>query len=182
MGRSQTFDTAEVVRAAREVFWARGYEQASLPELEAATGLNRSSIYHAFGSKRGLFDAAVESYLNEVIRPRLRPLTGAEVARDALLRTDSLPAANGCLLVNTASSPIAHDEAVAETVRAYAAELRAAVTAGIRAHLPEAPASKLQTLADVCTSNVISALALVRISPEDAVRSLDATRALISTH
>jgi hypothetical protein len=71
---------------------------------------------------------------------------------------------------------------VAETVRAYAAELRAAVTAGIRAHLPEAPASKLQTLADVCTSNVISALALVRISPEDAVRSLDATRALISTH
>ncbi|GAB3998060.1 hypothetical protein GCM10029992_22820 [Glycomyces albus] len=52
MGRVQTFDTAEVVRAARTVFWQHGYEDASIPALEAATGLRRSSIYHAFGSKR----------------------------------------------------------------------------------------------------------------------------------
>ncbi|MDD0859753.1 TetR/AcrR family transcriptional regulator [Arthrobacter alpinus] len=45
-----------------------------LPDLERATGLSRSSIYHAFGSKRGLFDAAVASYLSEIIRPRLQPL------------------------------------------------------------------------------------------------------------
>ena len=60
MGRPQTFETDEVVRAARGVFWRDGYESASLPDLEQATGLSRSSIYHAFGSKRGLFDAAVD--------------------------------------------------------------------------------------------------------------------------
>ena len=73
MGRTQTFDTTEVVRSARRVFWEHCFENASIVELEQATGLNRSSIYYAFGSKRGLFDAAVESYLDEIIRPRLQP-------------------------------------------------------------------------------------------------------------
>jgi AcrR family transcriptional regulator len=74
MGRTRAFAEIDVVRAARGVFWNRGYEETSLPDLEAATGLNRSSIYHSFGSKRGLFDAAVESYLDDVVRPRLEPL------------------------------------------------------------------------------------------------------------
>ncbi|HOZ57111.1 MAG TPA: helix-turn-helix domain-containing protein, partial [Nakamurella multipartita] len=69
MGRTKTFDPGEVVRAARAVFWTRGFESASLPELQEATGLSVSSIYHSFGSKRGLFDAAVASYLDEVARP-----------------------------------------------------------------------------------------------------------------
>ena len=68
------------MRAARTVFWEHGFEAASLPALERATGLNRSSIYHGFGSKRGLFDAAVASYLDEVVRPRLRPLVQDDVA------------------------------------------------------------------------------------------------------
>ena len=39
MGRTPTYDRGEVVRAARGVFWRTGYEGASLPELEEATGL-----------------------------------------------------------------------------------------------------------------------------------------------
>ena len=56
MARTQSFDRDTVVRAARTLFWTVGYESASIPELETATGLSRSSIYNAFGSKRGLFD------------------------------------------------------------------------------------------------------------------------------
>lgn len=85
MGRTPTYDRLEVVRAARGVFWRTGYEGASLPELEEATGLARSSLYHAFGSKRGLYDAAVESYLDEMVRPRLVPLARDRVAPDAIL-------------------------------------------------------------------------------------------------
>lgn len=192
MGRNQTFDTDEVVRAARGVFWERGYESASLPELEHATGLNRSSIYHAFGSKRGLFNAAVESYLSEVIRPRLQPLTGAGVAPDALdqylielraalLRAGTLPATSGCLLVNTASAPIGYDDAIAQTISAYTAELRAALTAGVRARLPHLPAAAQEATAEACTSHVITAFALVRITPDAATRALDAARNLIAT-
>lgn len=192
MGRNQTFDTAEAVRAARTVFWERGYEATALPDLERATGLSRSSIYHAFGSKRGLFDAAVDSYLDEVIRPRLRPLTGGDVApdalehylgglRDALLRGDTLPATSGCLLVNSANAPIGQDDGVAAVVEAYAAELRTAMTAGVRARLPHLPDDAAHTLSDVCAGLVISAFALVRVDREEAARSLDTARAVLAS-
>lgn len=135
MGRTQGFDTDAAVRCAREVFWESGYEDAAIPALESATGLNRSSIYNAFGSKRGLFDAAVDSYLDEVVRPLLRPLTATPVAPDAIVEylarlrhaflDESSPAsANGCLLINSANAPIARDSAVREVVAAYRQELR----------------------------------------------------------
>ncbi|WP_153038931.1 TetR/AcrR family transcriptional regulator, partial [Rathayibacter tanaceti] len=124
MGRTQGFDTEQVVRAARAVFWENGFQEAALPDLEAATGLGRSSLYHAFGSKRGLFDAAVQSYLDEVVRPRLAPLVAPSGAsptaleeyftglRTALADPRSLSARSGCLLLNAAGAPIARDEAV----------------------------------------------------------------------
>jgi len=192
MGRHQTFDTAEAVRAARAVFWERGYEATALPDLERATGLSRSSIYHAFTSKRGLFDAAVDSYLDEVVRPRLRPLTGEDVApealddylvglRDALLRGDTLPATSGCLLVNSANAPIGDDDSVAAVVEAYAAELRTAMTAGVRARLPHLTDDAQRTLSDVCVGLVISAFALVRVNREEAARTLDTARAVLES-
>ncbi|NHT17470.1 TetR/AcrR family transcriptional regulator [Cellulomonas sp. IC4_254] len=192
MGRNQTFDTAAAVRAARAVFWARGYEATALPDLERATGLSRSSIYHAFASKRGLFDAAVDSYLDEVVRPRLRPLTEDDVApdaldhyltglRDALLRGDTLPATSGCLLVNAANAPIGQDDGVAAVVEAYAAELRTAMAAGVRARLPHLADDATQTLSDVCTGLVISAFALVRVDRAEAARSLDTARAVLAS-
>lgn len=73
MARTQTFDRDTVVRAARTVFWEHGYDGTSIPDLEDATGIRRSSLYNTFGSKRGLFDAAVQSYLDEVIRPACAP-------------------------------------------------------------------------------------------------------------
>lgn len=191
MGRTQTFDTDQVVRAAREVFWARGYEEAALPELERATGLSRSSIYHAFGSKRGLFGAAVDSYLDEVIRPRLAPLTSPPVPpealahyldglRAALLRAGTLPATSGCLLVNSAGAPIGHDDEVARAISGYRAELRAAIGNGVRAALPDRVPAAQDTLADACTGLVVAAFALVRVAPAEAVRALDTAGALLA--
>ncbi len=184
MGRAQTFDTDAAVRAARGVFWAQGYEGASLPELEQATGLSRSSIYHAFGSKRGLFDAAVDSYLDEVVRPRLRPLVADDVAPDALhgylhglrgvLRDRvSSAAAHGCLLLNTSGAPVAHDDDVRRTVAAYRDELRTAIGRGVDARHPGLPAAERDRLAETCTGLVVAALLIVRVDPAAAVRSLD---------
>ena len=147
MGRTQAFNTDEAIRAARTVFWEHGYEDASLPDLERATGLSRSSIYHAFGSKRGLFDAAIKSYLAEIIEPRLRPLNAPAVApeaitdyftglRAALARRDSLSAGNGCLLLNAAGAPIANESAVSEAIAGYRQELNAALSLGIASHRP----------------------------------------------
>jgi AcrR family transcriptional regulator len=184
MGRTQTFDTAEVVRSARAVFWRHGYEAASVPALEAATGLRRSSIYHAFGSKRGLFDAAVDSYLDEIVRPRLAPLTGEPEPnaildyltglRDALERAGSAIAANGCLLINAAGADIAEDAAVRETITAYRAELGQAIGNGLRAHLADHPEAAIVRLAETCTALVVAAYALARVDTVSAVHSIDA--------
>lgn len=74
MGRVRVFDENTAIRAARDVFWERGYASTSLAELQAATGLSRSSVYGTFGSKRGLFEAVTHNYLDEVVIPLLEPL------------------------------------------------------------------------------------------------------------
>ncbi|MGV8875053.1 MAG: TetR/AcrR family transcriptional regulator [Rhodococcus sp. (in: high G+C Gram-positive bacteria)] len=59
MGRTRSFDEATVVASAAERFRSNGYEGTSLDDLLRATGLHRGSLYQAFGSKRGLFLAAL---------------------------------------------------------------------------------------------------------------------------
>ena len=183
MARTPSFDREAVVRAARTLFWTVGYESASIPDLEAATGLSRSSIYNAFGSKRGLFDAAVQSYLDEVVRPRLRPLSGEVVdpeaiitylqdLRDAFGTLDSMPASHGCLLVNAAGAPIAHDQKVAQVISDYRAELRDAFARGVHAHTPDLDAAERERLVTAITSSVVAAFALARIDPAEAGRGI----------
>ena len=192
MARTQGFDRDVVVRAARTLFWRAGFEGASVPALEEATGLSRSSIYNTFGSKRGLFDAAVQSYLDEVIRPRLRPLKAEVVApeavltyldglREAFTRADSMSATSGCLLINTATAPVVHDDEVARVVADYRDELRAAIGRGVGAYLGVAAPEEQERLADAVTGLSIAAFALVRIAPAEADRTLATARDLLTT-
>ncbi|MEM8645620.1 MAG: helix-turn-helix domain-containing protein, partial [Pseudomonadota bacterium] len=60
-GRKQ-FNEDEALEAAMRAFWQRGYEATSLSDLEAATGLNKSSLYNAFESKEALFVRCLERY------------------------------------------------------------------------------------------------------------------------
>ena len=59
MGRKRSFDDDEVLARASEVFLEHGYEGTSIDALVKATGLLRGSLYGAFGSKRGMFVAAL---------------------------------------------------------------------------------------------------------------------------
>nr|WP_315257422.1 TetR/AcrR family transcriptional regulator [uncultured Duganella sp.] len=45
-----------------KVFWEKGYEGSSLPELTEAMGMNRPSMYAVFGNKENLFKLALERY------------------------------------------------------------------------------------------------------------------------
>ncbi|MFB9375889.1 TetR/AcrR family transcriptional regulator [Kineococcus gynurae] len=192
MGRSRSFEADEVVRRARDVFWRHGFEEASLPLLEAATGLRRSSLYHAFGSKRGLFDAAVGNYLDEVLRPRLRPLQTVPVAPQALadyllgLRGALVAVAGadgtpppGCLLLNTASGTLGADAGVREVLRRYRSELREAVAAGVAAASPGSGPEDRARVVTAVVALAVSALVLVRVDPDAATEALDAALALV---
>jgi len=61
-GRPREFDVNEALDRALEVFWRKGYEGASLDDLTAATGVNRPSLYAAFGNKEELFRKALARY------------------------------------------------------------------------------------------------------------------------
>lgn len=61
-GRPPAFDRETVLSAARETFWAHGYEGASIADLTAAMGITPQSLYAAFNSKADLYREALQQY------------------------------------------------------------------------------------------------------------------------
>ena len=61
-GRPRSFDVDEALDRAVEVFWRHGYEGTSMTDLTEAMGINRPSLYAAYGSKEDLFHSAVARY------------------------------------------------------------------------------------------------------------------------
>ncbi|MYR05859.1 TetR family transcriptional regulator [Gordonia sp. SID5947] len=190
MGRAPAYDTATVVASARNLFWKKGFDAVSLSDVEKATGLSRSSIYHAFGNMRGLFDAAVQDYLDTVVRPRIRPLQAPDVASDALARyltglADAIgrlgdsDEPTGCLLVGTAGTALGDDAAIRQVVGAYHAELLAAVTRGVAARFPDDDAETVAARATSIAGATIAAMTLARVDRREAIRLLDVTSAMI---
>ena len=134
-GRTRQFDVDEALDRALEVFWARGYEGATLPELTRAMGINRPSLYAAFGNKEQLFCKALDRYQ-----------TGARVVPD---RGPAQADGQGCgrgnfLGVRPDAAEIATERAgawscpgalacgeEAETVRRELAQLRQAIVTGV---------------------------------------------------
>lgn len=181
MGRMPSFERSVVIDAARDVFWRRGYAEAGIAELEEATGLTRSSIYHAFGSKRGLFDAVLAGYLDDVVRTRLRPLGGGDPGAleayvdemRAAIEADTPRARLGCLLLNAGSSPLATDDAEVRTlVSDYAAEMRTAIRAAVADRRPDLAPDAVDALAAVCASLVVAGLTLARADRDASLTTL----------
>src|SRR5579859_5199475 len=63
-GRPRCFCEDVALEAAMRVFWQKGYEGASLSDLTEAMGINRPSLYAAFGNKEELFRKALDRYRN----------------------------------------------------------------------------------------------------------------------
>jgi len=62
VGRPRAFDVEKALHRAMEVFWRKGYLGTSLSDLTDAIGVNRPSLYAAFGNKESLFRKALEHY------------------------------------------------------------------------------------------------------------------------
>jgi AcrR family transcriptional regulator len=61
-GRKREFDKEKALKAAMLVFWEKGYAAASLTDLTASMGINKPSMYAAFGNKEQLHRSALEMY------------------------------------------------------------------------------------------------------------------------
>lgn len=108
-GRPRGFDTDLALDAAVDVFWRRGFDGASLSELTSAMGINRPSLYAAYGDKAQLFQTALRRYVDRnmaYVSTALALPTAHEVASAFLLGNavavtrPGLPA--GCLSVQGA--------------------------------------------------------------------------------
>ncbi|AEG51041.1 regulatory protein TetR [Sphingobium chlorophenolicum L-1] len=108
MVRSRSFDEAQVLTDAMNAFRQHGFAGVSIKTLEAATGLTSGSIYNAYGDKDGVYRAALNHYIDAVIRWRLDTYIGAEGGVDGVERlflsllSDGEANPNGCLLTNAA--------------------------------------------------------------------------------
>lgn len=188
MARTRAFDETEAVRKALGVFWSRGYEATSLSDLESATGLNRSSLYQAFESKRGLFSRAVTLYLQEVITPRLAvfaksPAGLAQVTAyfESLATTmETAPQTltrRGCLLVNTATELAPHDVEAHRAVEDYRTLLQGHLTRSLEAAVKAGamPKKTVPRRVELLLGSVIGVLVTARVDPLAAARLARAT-------
>ncbi|MCI0640787.1 MAG: TetR/AcrR family transcriptional regulator [Gemmataceae bacterium] len=109
VGRPRAFDLEQALERALVVFWRRGYEGASLPDLTKAMGINRPSLYAAFGNKEALFRKVIERYAAghaSYIRKALKAPTARQVVerlfRGAVELLTGPHNPPGCLLVHGA--------------------------------------------------------------------------------
>ncbi|GAB6902640.1 TetR/AcrR family transcriptional regulator [Kineosporia succinea] len=80
MGRPRSFDEDEVIASAVALFASRAYDSVSVDDLVTHLGVHRNSLYKTFGSKRGLYLAALRRHVEQDVTP----LTQAEAAIEAI--------------------------------------------------------------------------------------------------
>jgi AcrR family transcriptional regulator len=140
-GRPRAFDIDEALDKALLVFWRLGYEGTSLTDLTEAMGINRPSLYAAFGNKEELFYKVADRYL-EQISSFVPVVLAAPNGRDAIegflrgsvdaqTQPDCPP---GCLSVQGALAVSADGE----RIRDYLAEKRFGAELALRARLERA--------------------------------------------
>jgi AcrR family transcriptional regulator len=131
-GRPRAYEPSVALARAMDVFWRDGFAATSLDTLSAATGMNRPSLYAAFGDKRDIYVKAYESY-RERARVRMAEVVLSELPLRELLRhiyavaidmyVSGEDGPRGCFTVMTATSEAASDPAIRELAVTGLAEM-----------------------------------------------------------
>jgi len=108
-GRPRNFDREQALDAALAVFWRDGYLGASLSALTEAMGINKPSLYAAFGNKAELYIEALDQYCRQQLFRHAESLADEDIEtglRNFLQSVaDMLTGKNfpgGCMVVNSA--------------------------------------------------------------------------------
>ena len=108
-GRPRAFDPVAALEKALDVFLRQGYDAASLDDLTQAMGINRPSLYAAFGSKGDLYNAALRHYaakntddILQALQSAEDPVSGVQVLLRQFAEKMSGKRAS-CLIVSSAS-------------------------------------------------------------------------------
>ena len=140
-GRPRAYDPQAALQQATDRFWRSGYSGTSLDEISAAVGMNRPSLYAAFGDKHTLYIKALQHYWQlSLVTMRDALADGNKSLREALMNAydaqlsiyfpnSDLPL--GCFAIGTATTEAADDPAIrsilAEGLRMLDADLEARI-------------------------------------------------------
>jgi TetR/AcrR family transcriptional repressor of nem operon len=110
MGRKKSYDRDSLIGEAVELFRDHGFAGTSAEMLSQRLGVNRFSIYAEFGSKQGLFEAALERYDQENVERNFGPLESPDSGVAEIKKlfeffgaaAEGNASGRGCLLCNTA--------------------------------------------------------------------------------
>lgn len=140
MPRHKGFDPDQVLDAAMEAFWSKGYTATSAQDLVEHTGLGRGSLYNAFAGKHDLFLQVLRRYDEEWTTRQVAVLEGDGPIRDRVRQVlmtvveeegrDDL-ARRGCLAVNTALELAGRDAAATEAVHRIFGRMQDAFTRAV---------------------------------------------------
>lgn len=171
MARPREFDADDALERATRLFWTKGFEQTSLDELCAATGLGRSSLYAAFGDKRSLYLQALSRYEERSVARIAKAFEGRTLRQGfqaflAALIDDIVagPGRSGCFIGNCAAELARLDRTAAARVRASLERIEAAFREVLAKEL--APGAGVDALARFLTA-AIQGLRLVGKSNPD---------------
>lgn len=124
VGRPREFELDDAVRKAMDVFWDRGYHDASLPDLLEGMDLSRGSFYKAFVDKRGVYLRALDAYIEDAVRTVGETLHSGPSAKAAIREafsqqvdaTSGKQGLRGCFVVLAAVEMLPGDEEVSARI------------------------------------------------------------------
>lgn len=127
MARTRTFDPSAALETAVNLFAAKGYSQTSMEELVQATGVSRYGLYGTFGSKRELFEQALDRYADAMGKQSflrlLEPGASLEhirrIFRERVSDLCCSEERKGCLFIHTAMGLAPQDEDLHEVLQKF---------------------------------------------------------------
>jgi TetR/AcrR family transcriptional regulator, transcriptional repressor for nem operon len=150
------FDEQEVIALALDVFWRKGLNDATMQDLAAATGVQRGSLYNAYGDKEAIFLRAFDQYARDFLESVAKLLAEGDVAErltkffdSAIVNMTGGSPPRGCLTTRTALNAGISSEVVRERVQDLLGRLEQAVSKAISSAPGGRPAAEANRLARV---------------------------------
>ncbi|MCS3474163.1 TetR/AcrR family transcriptional regulator [Bradyrhizobium elkanii] len=180
MARPREFDEAAVLDAAIERFWLRGYEATSVRDLADEMNIAGASLYNTFGDKRGLYERALNRYLDQTFRERIRRIEPTHPPREAITvflqeiinRSLTDKQRRGCMLVNSAIESAPFDPDFLEIVGTFLDEVEAFFLRCVAKGQKDGTITRAHTAADLSKSLLgvlLGIRVLARVRPQRAL-------------
>ncbi|MEO1013994.1 MAG: TetR/AcrR family transcriptional regulator [Pseudomonadota bacterium] len=183
-GRPREFDEEEVAERMMSLFWEVGYEGAALSDIIAATGLQKGSLYKAFGGKRRMYLRALRRYESQAVDAAAEMLVGPgepgrRLAAFLSAPIDAVTAGGdrrGCFLCNASADQAALDPETQAIVRRGFGKLGAALAAAVGEARPQWSAERIEQKAQllIAAYSGLRVMARAGVAPRFLVAARDA--------